>query len=95
MDDRVTEIGGFSGICGEFLSAKTRDQFACGRFNLDQSDYAFMVGNGSMEEGDSNAFVATWDGDVLMALDEDATTGTDADLFAAISAHGWESEVIV
>ena len=95
MDERISEIGAFSGICGEFLSAKNRDQFACGRFNRDQSDYAFMVGNGSMENGDSNAFAVTWDGDQLMALDEDATTGTDAELYAAITAHGWEEDVIL
>lgn len=95
MDERVSEIGAFSGICGEFLSAKTRDQFACGRFNRDQSDYAFMVGNGSMEDGDSNALAVTWDGNMMMALDEDATTGTDAELYSAITSFGWEEDVIV
>lgn len=64
-------------------------------YNYEDANYAFMVGNGDETNGDSNAFVATWDGDVLMALDEDATTGTDAELYAAITAHGWESEVIV
>lgn len=87
--------GAYSSTCGEFLSASERAQFACGKFNADDPDYAFMVGNGDETNGDSNAFVATWDGDVLMALDEDATTGTDAELYAAITAHGWESEVIV
>lgn len=95
MDERMSEIGAFSGICGEFLSAKTRDQFACGRFNRDESDYAFMVGNGSMEDGDSNALAVTWDGNMMMALDEDATTGTDADLYSAITSFGWEDDVIV
>lgn len=95
MDKRESEIGAFSGICGEFLSAKTRDQFACGRYNTDDPNYAFMVGNGSVENGDSNAFAVTWDGNQLMALDETATTGTDAELYNAITALGWESEVLV
>ena len=92
---RWGEPGAYSGIVGNALSATSPAQFACGRFNRDEPDYALMVGNGSMEGGDSNAFVATWDGDVLMALDEDAASGTDAELYAAITAHGWESEVIV
>ena len=95
MDERMSEIGAFSGICGEFLSAKTRDQFACGRFNRDESDYAFMVGNGDDTNGYSNALAVTWDGNQLMALDETAASGTDADLYSAITALGWESEVLV
>lgn len=88
-------LGAFSATLGEALSASTRAQFACGMYNYEDANYAFMVGNGDETNGDSNAFVATWDGDVLMALDEDAATGTDAELYAAITAHGWESEVIV
>ena len=88
-------LGPFSGTIGEVLSASTRDQFACGRYNYEDADYAFMVGNGDETNGDSNAFAVTWDGNHLMALDQDAATGTDADLFAAISALGWESEVLV
>lgn len=57
-------------------------------------DIAFAVGNGT-ENSRSDAFEVTWDGNARMALDETATTGTDADLFAAISALGWESEVLV
>ena len=88
-------IGGFSGTIGEALSASTRDQFACGRYNIEDPDYAFMVGNGSEEDGDSNALAVTWDGTPLIALDETATTGTDAELYNAITALGWESEVLV
>ena len=95
MDEHMSEIGAFSGICGEFLSAKTRDQFACGRFNRDESDYAFMVGNGDDTTGYSNALAVTWDGNQLMALDETAASGTDAELYSAITSLGWESEVLV
>lgn len=88
-------LGTFSGVVGESMSASSAHQFACGKFNSEDPSYAFMVGNGSMSHGDSNALAITWDGNMMMALDEDATTGTDAELYAAITAHGWESEVIV
>ena len=57
-------------------------------------DIAFAVGNGT-ENSRSDAFEVTWDGNARMALDETATTGTDAELYSAITALGWESEVIV
>lgn len=88
-------LGAFSATLGEALSASTRAQFACGMYNYEDADYAFMVGNGSMEDGDSNALAVTWDGNLMMALDEDATTGTDADLYSAITSFGWEDDVIV
>ena len=87
--------GGFSATLGESLSASTRDQFACGRYNTEDPDYAFMVGNGDDTNGDSNAFVVTWDGNQFMALDENAASGTDAELYSAITALGWEDDVIV
>ena len=91
---RSTEIGPFSGVVGEALAASARDQFACGRHNEENPDYALMVGNGS-DAGSSNAYAVTWDGNQLIALDETATTGTDAELYNAITALGWESEVLV
>lgn len=85
-------LGAFSGTIGEALSASTRDQFACGRYNYEDADYAFMVGNGD-ENGDSNAFAVTWDGDQLMGIDEEATTGTDAALYGALTGLGWDSVI--
>lgn len=44
----------------------------------------------------SNALAITWDGNVEMALNTIATTGTiDNDLYTAITALGWEGDVIV
>ena len=57
-------------------------------------DIAFAVGNGT-ENSRSDAFEVTWDGNARMALDETATTGTDAELYSAITALGWESKVLV
>ena len=85
--------GAFSTACGEMLSTESRDQFACGKFNADDPDYAFMVGNGDETNGDSNAFAVTWDGNQLMGIDEEATTGTDAALYGALTGLGWESVI--
>lgn len=87
--------GKFSATLGESLSASSRDQFACGRYNTEDPDYAFMVGNGSETDGESNAFAVTWDGNQLLGLEETAASGTDAELYSAITALGWESEVLV
>ena len=95
LGTRSGKEGVYSGIIGESLTASTEAQFACGRYNEDSEDYAFMIGNGSMDAGESNAYAVTWDGNQLMALDETAASGTDADLYSAITALGWESEVLV
>lgn len=92
---RTSDAGKFSTVIGKELSASYAHQFACGKYNTDDPDYAFMIGNGSMDAGESNAYAVTWDGNQLMALDETATTGTDAELYSAITALGWESEVLV
>lgn len=57
-------------------------------------DIAFAVGNGT-ENSRSDAFEVTWDGNVRMALDATSSGGTDAELYSAITALGWESEVLV
>jgi len=85
--------GAFSTACGESLSAETRDQFACGRYNEDNSDYAMMVGNGS-EDGDSNAFAVTWDGSARLGFDADATSGTDASIYSLLRAQDLDSYMI-
>ena len=57
--------------------------------------YVFIIGNGRSSSERSNAFAVTWDGNVELALDTTAAAGTtDGDLYAAITALGWESEVI-
>lgn len=95
LGTRFGTPGAFSGAIGENLSTQYDNAFACGKNNNDNEDYALMVGNGSSGAEVSNAFVITWDGNQLFALDGDAASGTDAELYSAISALGWESEVIV
>lgn len=92
---RYGDPGSYSCIVGNGLTAEHDYQLACGQYNEESEDYAFMVGNGTPETGESNALAVTWDGNQLMALDETATTGTDAELYNAITALGWESEVLV
>lgn len=92
---RYGDPGSYSCIVGNGLTAEHDYQFACGQYNEESEDYAFMVGNGTPETGESNAYVVTRDGNQLIALDETATTGTDAELYSAITALGWESEVLV
>ena len=61
--------------------------------------YALIIGNGSNTNNvvtRSNALTVLWDGNVYMALDTAASSGTtDADLYDAITALGWANDVIV
>ena len=59
--------------------------------------FAFVIGNGNAAlNRRTNAFAVDWNGGVRMALNTAAREGyEDHDLYAAITALGWESEVIV
>ena len=62
----------------------------------DVGNYAFIIGNGTADNARSNALTVTWDGNVELALDTTAVSGTtDGDLYAAIVALGWQNDVIV
>lgn len=88
--------GAYSGAIGEYLLVPYAHQFVCGRYNKNDPDYAFSIGNGAYGVGRSDAYAVTWDGDQLFALDTTASSGTtDADLYDAITALGWEDDVIV
>lgn len=71
--------------------------FACGKYNEDDvnDDYALIIGNGTDDSDRSNALTVDWDGDVEIALDTTAASGTDHDIYAALVALGWDSDVIV
>ena len=80
------------------------DQTAIGRYNKEdtRNKYAFIIGNGyagssgTSDAYRSNAIAITWDGDIELALDVNAASSTiDGKLYAAITALGWESDVIV
>lgn len=58
--------------------------------------YAVILGNGTADNARSNALTVDWSGDVCLALDTTAVSGTtDGDLYAAITAIGWQNDVIV
>lgn len=83
---------------GKGTQATANEEFVTGRYNdivYRGSGGAFTVGNGTNDNNRSNAFVVRWDGNVEMALDTTSASGTDHDLYVAITALGWQSEVIV
>ncbi len=87
--------GKYSARIGERLVAKYNNQTAIGKFNDNQQATAFEIGNGTSDTDRSNAFAVDWDGNIECALDTTAASGTtDGDLYAAITALGWEREVI-
>lgn len=95
-----------SGACShaqnESTIASKTAQTALGSYNIEDNDssaygkYAVIVGNGDTDFTRSNALTISWDGNVEMALEVTATTGTiDNGLYTAITALGWENEVII
>lgn len=77
--------------------ASSANQTALGKYNKEDNagTYAVIIGNGTSNNARSDALEVDWGGNVLMALDTTAASGTDHDLYAAITALGWESDVIV
>lgn len=80
--------GGFNNIVGYDYQA------VFGTRNKNNSNHIFEIGNGVPGQR-SNAFDVDWGGNIRIALDTTAATGTvDGDLYAAITALGWEGDVI-
>lgn len=69
-------------------------QTVIGRYNT--TNYgALIIGNGNSDSERSNAFTVDWSGNVEMALNTSASSGsTDYALYQAITALGWASDVI-
>ena len=77
--------------------ADSANQTAIGRYNVPDGNgtYVLLIGNGSANNARSNAVTVDWDGNVELALNTSAASGTtDGDLYAAITALSWASEVI-
>lgn len=65
-------------------------------YSVQDNDVAFVIGNGEATNKRSNAFLVMFDGNMEVELDTSAASGSvDGDLYAAITALGWENEVIV
>lgn len=69
-------------------------QTAIGKYNDNQSNNAFEIGNGTSDSARSNAFTVAWDGEVEMYLDDTATSGTDYEIIQALTDLGWDADVI-
>ena len=98
LGKRSGDVGILSASFGEGLIASGNSQLVVGTYNEEDATKAVIVGNGTLNneiESRSNALTVDWDGNVEMALDTTSASGTDHDLYAAITALGWESEVIV
>lgn len=94
----TTATGRNSHAQGLGTIASSREQMALGKYNDEDTNnvYAVIVGNGSGDSDRSNAFGLKWNGDMVIALDTTASSGSlDADLYDAIVALGWDSDVIV
>lgn len=87
--------GDYSHAQNRFTKAFGDHQTVIGKYNDNQLNNAFEIGNGTSDNARSNALTVDWDGNVCMALDTTAASGTDHDLYAAINALGWASDVIV
>lgn len=90
----VFAIGGYSHAQNEGTRAGYRAQTAIGKYNDNKSDTALEIGNGTSDTARSNSHEVTWDGDVRFALDTSATSGTDKEIYDALVALGWASDVI-
>ena len=79
-------------VIGEFNIVDTQGIDPQGR-----GQFALIIGNGTDYNSNarSDALEVDWYGDVFLALDTAAASGTDHDLYAAINALGWASDVIV
>lgn len=104
-----TEASGIRSFAGNrYTIAQRADQTAIGRFNIadtqgdttnDYGKYAFIIGNGTYDNETevmirSNALTVDWNGNVEMALNTTATSGTDKAIYDALVALGW-TDVIV
>lgn len=101
-DDEAHAEGSHSKALGRYSHAqnfytvtKYQSQTAIGKYNDNQSDTALEIGNGTSDTARSNAFTVGWNGNVEIALDTTATSGTDKEIYDALVSLGWDSDVIV
>ena len=100
----TTASGNESHAGGCVTIAQRKSQTAIGEYNeadtqgadgTERGKYVFIIGNGTSDSARSNALAVKWDGNVEMALDTSATSGTDKEIYDALVSLGWDSDVIV
>lgn len=92
---RTTASGLYSHAQNEGTVAGYDNQTAIGKYNDNKSDTLLEIGNGVSDSKRSNSHEFTEDGNARLALDITATSGTDKDIYDALVALGWDSDVIV
>lgn len=84
-----------SGTGHDNTNGRSESGVALGQWSLIDSNALFVIGDGTSHTARSNVFEITSDGDILMSLNESASSGTmDGDLYNAIDGLGWTSSVI-
>lgn len=93
-----SEASGMASHAQNYNTKASSDyQTALGKYNEEDANdtYAVIVGNGTSNSSRSNALTVDWDGNVKMALNTSASSGsTDYALYQAITALGWQNDVI-
>lgn len=80
------------------ISGRQSSQMVLGRYNeqVDNFDYSFVIGNGTSQSDRRNAFAINVNNSIEFGLDINAAINTiDGQLYSAITALGWENDVIV
>lgn len=89
-----TANGHYSFVAGEGNKTIYFTQTVIGSYNA-IAFRPFIIGNGENDNNRSNALTVAWDGNVEMAIDTTATSGTDKEIYDALVDLGWDSDVIV
>lgn len=96
-EGRRTVASGASAHAQNYKTVAGYDyQTAIGKFNNNDRNNAFEIGNGSSDNNRSNALEVTWDGNVKIDLPNYQTANTtDKAIYDALVSLGWDSEVLV
>lgn len=92
---KTAASGDYSHAQNQNTTADYEAQTTIGKYNDNRADTAFEIGNGTSIGSRSNAFTVDWGGGVEIAINTSAASGIDHDLYAAITALSWQSDVIV
>lgn len=93
---RTKAYGNNSHAGGYFTIANGENQTVIGRNNIPDTTSAFIIGNGTdaSDTDRANAFKVGFDNSIKVGLNTSASSGEDHDLYQAINALGWSSDVI-
>lgn len=86
-------------VHGRYLIANNQAQAVFGQYNKrhGRTAYLFILGNGTGDEDEyrSDAFIVDNTGNIFLDINSSASSGTtDAKLYDAITALGWQNDII-